>query len=711
MATVTPPNDAIPAAAYQDALTLVGNEVVYEFDASATSESRQPPFINLQQFYLEWFMVDRIAELKRTDLRWKNKVIGYTPLDDGARIEVETPAGRYAMEADWVCDCTGVNSFVRDSMGLDTHQLRGIDRWCISDVRFKEKLPIERWTWIEAPFNDNRAVWQHLMADDVWRIDYQMPEDADPDTISRPEVAGARLRAQLGPDVDFEFVWIGPYQYRDHLLDDFRHGRVLFVGDAAHQVSPFGARGANSGIQDTDNLAWKLKLVLDGKAPEALLDTYSEERVAAADENLLNSTRSTDFITPKSQASRDLRNAVLTLAREHAFARALVNSGRLSVPAHLTASTLNTPDVDAFAGVMQPGAPMADAPVRHQGRDGWLLAHTGQRFVLMLFVRDPKDLDATTLAALRALADADIPVHTLLVTERDPADKPMHLLVTLADIHERHEAQERQRMSLNLFQHLHEGLLVTDAEMRTLDVNPAYGGILGTTRETMLGRVPSLLKPDPTDPQAREQRAAMWAALREHGRWRGELQEKRADGLPVPALTYGELKYAVLCWANFGAPGNVAFNGASAGGSDLGLARANGAENFKLAQLRDFIRAPIGAGELDDLFRRVVRAMAQTPLVQLVAALNLELKVCWTMDTDYLRMHQKATLAHTIEKLGGHYVPGEKKAVEPEWAKAQGKLSDVRAFCLARVDRWHQEQKVPADLLKVWKAALKAVTS
>jgi 3-(3-hydroxy-phenyl)propionate hydroxylase len=199
----------------------------------------------------------------------------------------------------------------------------------------------------------------------------------------------------------------------------FRHGRLLFVGDAAHQVSPFGARGANSGLQDTDNLVWKLKLVMDGLAPQTLLDSYSDERVFAADENLLNSTRSTDFITPKSQVSRDLRNAVLTLAREHAFARALVNSGRLSVPAHLTASALNTPDADVFDGTMHPGAPLADAPVRSEGRDGWLLQHVGNRFDLLLFAPHADALAPATLEAIRKLADAPIPVHTTIVAQED----------------------------------------------------------------------------------------------------------------------------------------------------------------------------------------------------------------------------------------------------------------------------------------------------
>jgi 3-(3-hydroxy-phenyl)propionate hydroxylase len=204
-------------------------------------------------------------------------------------------------------------------------------------------------------------------------------------------------------------------------MNSFRHGRVLFAGDAAHQVSPFGARGANSGLQDTDNLAWKLKLVIAGLAPDALLDSYSAERVAAADENLMNSTRSTDFITPKSQASRDFRNAVLTLAGEFAFARALVNSGRLSVPAHLGSSALNTPDTEPFDGLMQPGAPMADAPVQQGGVDSWLLQHTGNRFQLMLFVDSPAALDAGTQAAIARLADASIPVHTLLVAQQPGA--------------------------------------------------------------------------------------------------------------------------------------------------------------------------------------------------------------------------------------------------------------------------------------------------
>jgi 3-(3-hydroxy-phenyl)propionate hydroxylase len=310
--------------------TLTGEDVVYSFNLQLESTSEQSPFINLQQFYIEWFLVDRIRELGGCELRWKNRVTNVSQSADCVTATVETPAGAYTLEAEWLVDATGVNSAIRDGFGLDTHAARGVDRWCITDVRFKERFPVERWTWVEAPFNENRAVWQHLMGDDVWRLDYQMDPDCDPEHVSRQDVAEGRLRAHLGHR-EFELVWVGPYSYRDHLLDDFRLGRVFFIGDAAHVVCPFGARGGNSGIQDAFNLGWKLALVTARQAPETLLETYDAERQPAARQNLEVTSRTARFIAPQSPAEHILRRALIGLAREYAFARPLVNSGRLSV--------------------------------------------------------------------------------------------------------------------------------------------------------------------------------------------------------------------------------------------------------------------------------------------------------------------------------------------------------------------------------------------
>jgi len=218
----------------------------------------------------------------------------------------------------------------------------------------------------------------------------------------------------LGEAAKFDIEWASVYTFACRRMQHFRHGRVIFAGDAAHVVSPFGARGANSGIQDADNLAWKLDLVLRGDAPDELLDSYDFERTRAADENILNSTRATDFITPKSNVSRTFRDAVLALARDHPFARRMVNSGRLSVPAVLSDSPLNTPDRDLdFAcgpGAMVPGAPAADAPIK--GLDGdWLLDYLGGDFVLLEF--------GATLPAgdVAALAAGSIPCRVVQVGE------------------------------------------------------------------------------------------------------------------------------------------------------------------------------------------------------------------------------------------------------------------------------------------------------
>jgi len=310
--------------------TFSGADEVYSFDLEDDRRSEQPPFINLQQFYLEWYLVNRIRELDEGAIRWKTSVVRVEHGSAGAIVHVETPLGTYALEADWFVDATGANSRIREELGIEAHVSRHTDRWCITDVRFEKPLQVERWTWIDAPFNEGRGVWQHLMADAVWRLDYQMDEHADPESISKPEIAGERLRAQLGPGVEFEFVWIGPYQYRDHLLDTFRVGRTIFVGDAAHVVCPFGARGGNNGIQDAGNLGWKLALVAAGEAGESLVDSYHAERHAAAVENLRVTSRTARFLAPRSAAEHRLRRAVVALARTHPFARKLANTGRMA---------------------------------------------------------------------------------------------------------------------------------------------------------------------------------------------------------------------------------------------------------------------------------------------------------------------------------------------------------------------------------------------
>ena len=256
----------------------------------------------------------------------------------------------------------------------------------------------------------------------MWRIDFQLGWDADPVAEREPERVLPRVQALLGKDAQFELEWASVYTFSCLRMASFRDGRVFFAGDSAHGVSPFGARGANSGVQDAENLAWKLRLVLEGKAPDRLLDTYGSEREFAADENILNSTRSTDFITPKSEVSRTFRNATLELARDCPFARQLVNSGRLSRPATLSSSPLNTPDEDSFSGAMTPGAACTDAPVLRDGAQAWLIDQVGEDFTLLHF-HPHSEIGPELADGFRSLAQGEIPVRTVVVAHRGQAPR------------------------------------------------------------------------------------------------------------------------------------------------------------------------------------------------------------------------------------------------------------------------------------------------
>ena len=419
------------------------DQPVYQFNLLPEAGHERPAFINLQQYYLEGYLVERAAMLPLVELRWDNEVVAVESRPDGATLTVRTPDGEYTLQADYLVACDGSRSAVRKLIGQGSHGRTFKDRFLIADVRMEAdprpaaesppggqhrgeaasvgaQGPTERWFWFDPPFHPNQSVLLHRQPDGVWRIDFQLGWDADPEAEKKPENIIPRVKALLGADAEFELEWASVYTFSCQRMDSFRHGRVLFAGDSAHGVSPFGARGANSGVQDADNLAWKLAAVLRGDAPDALLDSYASEREAAADENILHSTRATDFITPKSEVSRLFRDAVLQLAKDHAFARTLVNSGRLSLPSTLDGSPLNTPDTDGdpWQGRMRPGAPAADAPLRStDGRASWLLrelAGSDAPFSLLLAAGPDS---ARQAAELRAAATGIAPLNVLVVSE------------------------------------------------------------------------------------------------------------------------------------------------------------------------------------------------------------------------------------------------------------------------------------------------------
>jgi 3-(3-hydroxy-phenyl)propionate hydroxylase len=403
-----------------------GDQLIYSFNLLPEPDHHRPAFINLQQFHFEQHMIERANELPQIDLRWQHQADGVTVFDDHVEVRVETPEGGYTLECDWLLACDGVRSAIRGALGLNFAGRVFQDRFLISDIRMEADFPAVRRFWFDPTFFDGQSTLLHKQADGVWRVDMQLGWEADPEEEQKPERVIPRLKRMLG-DIDFEIVWTSVYTFTCRRMEQFRHDRIFFVGDSAHVVSPFGARGGNGGLQDADNLVWKLALVTSGGAPETLLDTYDGERIPATDENILNSTRSTDFMTPKSKASGVFRNAVLDLARSHDFARRLVNSGRLSSPATYADSPLNTADAEPFEQGPPPGAPAVDAPVAVPDDPEarlWLLDNLGNNFALMVF--DDGDTDWPDLEA--ALAACTPAIRLLRICGRDAADTAVALV-------------------------------------------------------------------------------------------------------------------------------------------------------------------------------------------------------------------------------------------------------------------------------------------
>ena len=308
------------------------DELAYRFDLLPENGHRRPAFVNLQQYYLEEFLVDRVAELPSAEVRWHNKVVGVTPDDDGAVLRVTTPEGEYWLSCDWLIVADGARSTVRTLLGLESEGQVFRDRFLIADIHMRSDFPAERWFWFDPPFHRNQSALLHRQADDVWRIDFQLGWDADPEEERKPERILPRLRAMLGPKVEFDIEWASVYTFQCRRMRRFRHGRVLFAGDAAHLVSPFGARGANSGIQDADNLVWKLALVIKAMRPRGCWRPTTPN-------GLRRPTRTSSIRRARPTSSR--RRA---RCRAHSATRCwrspsatplrgkLVNSGRLSIP-------------------------------------------------------------------------------------------------------------------------------------------------------------------------------------------------------------------------------------------------------------------------------------------------------------------------------------------------------------------------------------------
>ncbi len=387
-----------------------GEQRLYRFNLQPEADQKFPAFVNLQQFYVEQYLVEAISDYPSIDLRWKNRVADVRPAADHVEVTVETPDGTYSARCSYLVGADGAHSVVREKVGAKDAEAALFDTaWCIADVRMAPSTEAVRKAYLDNPLNEGGAIWYHQMADGVWRTDWQIGHYEDPDAEATPERANLRLRQLLGPDTAFELVWVGAWRFRKRYLERMRHDRVFFLGDASAQHSPFGARGGNRAVQDANNLAWKLAAVLEGRAAAALLDTYHAERHEAAREAVEVSSRSAIFIAPESPGQRLVRDAILDLAERHPEARRLVNVGRLSEACAYSQTPLWA-ERDAFdAPAARPGAAAPDGRIRAGTVESGFVERLQGHFTVVWFGADGpamKDIDAEVFSLASPAAPA-----------------------------------------------------------------------------------------------------------------------------------------------------------------------------------------------------------------------------------------------------------------------------------------------------------------
>jgi 3-(3-hydroxy-phenyl)propionate hydroxylase len=344
------------------------NDEVLRFAMPHDAAQRLPPMINIQQYYIEQFLLDAcVGHAGLIDIRWQSRVTAIEPFADGSTLTIATPAGEYLLRAPWIVGCDGARSLVREAAGLKLEGTSYEGRYVIADIHLKSARPVERLAWFDPPSNPGSTILMHRQPDDIWRIDYQLRDDENPEQACRPENVIPRIESHLrmiGEGNDWSPIWISLYKANALTLNRYVQGRLLLAGDAAHLVPIFGVRGANSGIEDAHALAWRLALVVKGAAPPALLESYSQERVHAARENLKAGIKSTEFMSPPSFAFDLMRTAALSLAVDHPWVRSLINP-RQTTPAAYPQDAARLPAQESqFRGGPAPGCVLQEMQLR-----------------------------------------------------------------------------------------------------------------------------------------------------------------------------------------------------------------------------------------------------------------------------------------------------------------------------------------------------------
>ena len=302
--------------------TYYGNEMVHYMNIAPPPNERHGQ-TNLQQCWMEQLLLNQIAKTPLVEVRYGHEVSHLEPNDRGVTLQVQTAAGTYTAHADYLVAADGPRGATRKQLGLDYEGTSYTQQFVINDIICKLPIPAGRRLYFNPPYLPGKAVLMHGAPFDMWRLDFQLLDGQDADEEMQPEKVHARIKAHFNmmglPNVEYELVLTSIYRTNALSLPTYNRGRVLFAGDAAHQVPIFGGRGVNHGYADAHNLAWKLASVVKGRSQPRLLDTYTQERRGAILDTLAELTKTTLFITTPSPGISLMREAVLSLSITEKF--------------------------------------------------------------------------------------------------------------------------------------------------------------------------------------------------------------------------------------------------------------------------------------------------------------------------------------------------------------------------------------------------------
>jgi 2-polyprenyl-6-methoxyphenol hydroxylase-like FAD-dependent oxidoreductase len=272
--------------------------------------------------------------------------------------------GEQSVVAPWLIGCDGAHSTVRHTLGVEFTGHAEPNDWTLADVHLHGPIPTNE---VSVFWHDVGVLVFFPINRDRFRVIFDSgaaSEHASPPTPTLAEVqAEVDLRGPGGVTLT-DPIWLANFRINERKVSDYRKGRVMLAGDAAHIHSPAGGQGMNTGMQDVFNLAWKLALIQRGVGQaEPLLRSYSVERSAVGDQVLKNAEQFTTIATLRNPIKRWLRNHIAPILASFQFVRDKIRDDWFELSVNYRHSPLSAETWPRLTGGLAAGDRLCDVPL------------------------------------------------------------------------------------------------------------------------------------------------------------------------------------------------------------------------------------------------------------------------------------------------------------------------------------------------------------